>query len=314
MMSEAPTMTSRFRGCLLGLAVADALGAPFEGIDAYGIYHAFGSIHDIVKKPPVDSLCYTDDTQTTLGVAEALLEDGRIVEETLVRKFAENFDPARGYGPAARQVIEAARDGGDWRRLAETLLPGGSLGNGAAMRVAPVGLVFHRDPDRVWAEAALSAMPTHRHPIGIEAAQVVALAVARVCREPEFGRAAFFDELSSRCQTEELRWQLGEAARLGPDDSVARFGSSLRADRCVVTAIACFAGDPDSYAAVVARAISLGDDTDTVAAIAGAISGAISGARLGVSAVPLHLLTMLEDGVKGRAYIDSVADQLNLMT
>src|SRR3954471_14924622 len=141
---NTPTLTDRFRGCLLGLAVGDALGAPFEGIDAYGIYHAFGTARAIVERPPVDALCYTDDTQMMIGIAEALLEDGRIVEETLVRHFAENFDINRGYGPAARRVIEAARAGEDWRLLSRTLLPGGSLGHGAAMRVAPVRPGVHR--------------------------------------------------------------------------------------------------------------------------------------------------------------------------
>jgi poly(ADP-ribose) glycohydrolase ARH3 len=174
------------------------------------------------------------------------------------------------------------------------------------MRVAPVGLVFRDDPDRLWAEAELSALPTHRHPIGVEAAQLVALAVGIACRGGPFDRAAFFGELLARARTEEFRWQLAAAARLAPDDPLAPFGSSIRADRSAVTALACFAADPHSYEDVVARAIGLGDDTDTVAAMAGAVSGAY----LGVGAVPPRLLAMLEDGHKGRAYIDALARRL----
>jgi poly(ADP-ribose) glycohydrolase ARH3 len=299
-----PTLLDRFRGCLLGLAVGDALGAPFEGIDAYGIYSAFGPARSIVDHPPVDVLCYTDDTQMMIGVAEALLADGRIVEPALMRRFAANFDPARGYGPSARHVIEAARDGGDWEALSRSILPGGSLGNGAAMRVAPLGLAFRDSPDRVWAEAKRSALPTHRHPVGIEGAQLVALAVClAVHASNPFDRASFFDALRSRAQTEPFQWQLRAAAALGPDDSVATFGSTLRADESVVTAIACFASAPDSYEQTIARCISLGGDTDTVAAMAGAIAGA----RLGVTAVPGPLLAMLEDGEKGKTYIEALA-------
>jgi poly(ADP-ribose) glycohydrolase ARH3 len=306
---HAPTLIDRFRGCLLGLAVGDALGAPFEGIDAYGIYHAFGTGRAIVERPPVETLRYTDDTQMMIGVAEALLADGRIVEETLVRRFAENYEPARGYGPAARHVIEAACAGGDWRTLSRTLLPGGSLGNGAAMRVAPVGLLFRDDVPRLWQEAQWSATPTHLHPVGIEGAQLVALSVAIACRGGPFDRAAFFDELLAHARTDEFRWQLRAAAALSPDDSVATFGSTLRADESVVTAIACFAGSPGSYADAVGRAIALGGDTDTLAAMAGAISGAF----LGVGAVPPHLLAMLEGGAQGRDYIDVLATRLSAL-
>jgi poly(ADP-ribose) glycohydrolase ARH3 len=174
------------------------------------------------------------------------------------------------------------------------------------MRVAPVGLVFRDDPDRVWAEAELSALPTHRHPVGIEAAQLVALAVAIVCRDTRFDRAAFFGELLGRARTDEFRWQLDVAAGMSADDAVWRFGSSIRADESVVTALACFAADPASYENVVARAIGLSDDTDTVAAMAGAVSGAY----LGIGAVPARLLAMLEGGEKGREYIDGLAIEL----
>jgi poly(ADP-ribose) glycohydrolase ARH3 len=74
----------------------------------------------------------------------------------------------------------------------------------------------------------------------------------------------------------------------------------------VVAAIVCFASSPDSYPNAIARAIAVGDDTDTVAAMAGAISGAY----LGADAVPAHLLAMLEDGPKRRGYIGQLAGWL----
>lgn len=296
----------RFRGCLLGLAVGDALGAPFEGMGAYDIYHGFGPVRGIVAKPPVDVLTYTDDTQMMIAVAEVLARNGRIDGDALMAAFVENFDPGRGYGQGARRVIEAARDGGDWRELARTLFPGGSLGNGAAMRVAPVGLLFRNDLDRVWREAEQSALPTHQHPVGIEGAQLVALAVALAATADHFDRAAFFGELLARARTDEFRHQLAAAARLGTADPLNAFGSSIRADRSVVTAIACFAASPSSFKDVITHAITLGDDTDTVAAMAGAISGAY----LGAAAIPAHLPTLLEDGPKGRTYIGTLADQL----
>ena len=104
-----------------------------------GFTAPFGGARRIVAKPPVEALTYTDDTQMMIAVAEALLREGRIDEASLMAAFVENFDAGRGYGQGTRRLVETARDGGDWVTLSHTLLPGGSLGNGGAMRVARSG-------------------------------------------------------------------------------------------------------------------------------------------------------------------------------
>jgi poly(ADP-ribose) glycohydrolase ARH3 len=175
------------------------------------------------------------------------------------------------------------------------------------MRVAPVGLLFSDDLDRVQEEARLSALPTHVHPVGVEGAQLLAVAVALAARGPDCDRKAFYHELRGRARTEEFRWALRTAARLTPGDTVSVLGNSLEAHRSVVTAVACFALAPHSYADAVGRAIGLGNDTDTLAAM----TGALSGAHLGLAAVPRHLLEKLEGGAKGRTYIHSLGARLH---
>src|SRR5690348_1695346 len=123
-------LRERFLGCVLGLAVADAIAAPFEGMPADAIYYSFGTARKILAKPPVQTLCYTDDTQMMIGIAEVLLEHGRIDEEALMAAFVSNFHPDRGYGPGAARLLQAAAAGEDWRSLVPTIHPGGSLGNG----------------------------------------------------------------------------------------------------------------------------------------------------------------------------------------
>src|SRR5262245_27803702 len=101
-------------------------------------------------------------------------------------------------------------DGG-WSRLQRgrrAPLPGGSFGNGAAMRVAPVGLLFHNERLRLWDQARLSALPTHLHQLGIEGAQLLALAVALCTEMKSFDRSAFFVELKTACQSPEYRSKL----------------------------------------------------------------------------------------------------------
>ena len=142
-----------------GLAVGDALGAPYEGLTSPDIFFRFGEPAVIVTNPTGDTLYYTDDTEMMIGVAETLAECGTIDEDRLARAFAENYHPERGYGRGARQIIERMQRGKDWRTLAGTIFPGGSFGNGAAMRVAPVGLLFADNLDEVWRQAAASALP-----------------------------------------------------------------------------------------------------------------------------------------------------------
>jgi poly(ADP-ribose) glycohydrolase ARH3 len=304
-MSAIPSL-DQFKGCLLGLAVGDGLGAPFEGLNADNIYWGFGPPAEIVKNVDGETLTYTDDTEMMLGVAETLAEHGRILEEPLCRAFAANYHAERGYGQGARLVLEAMIEGGAWRDIACNHFPGGSLGNGAAMRVAPVGLLFCGDLERVMEEAERSALPTHVHPLGIEGAQLLAVAVALAVRPGPLDRKAFYRELQRCARSEEFRWHLSAAARLRRSDSVGVLGNSLEAHRSVVTSIACFAALSYSFEDAVGRAISQGNDTDTLAAM----TGALSGAHLGVGAVPAHLLDKLENRRKGRAYLEGLAARL----
>src|SRR5579883_118387 len=304
--SSAPRV-DRFAGCLLGLAVGDAIGAPYEGLTHADIFFQFGSPEKLVKNPSDDTLFYTDDTEMMIGVAETLAECGRIEEEQLCQAFVTNYHPERGYGQGARRVIEAMARGKDYRTLAATIFPGGSFGNGAAMRVAPVGLSFADSPDELWEQARLSALPTHTHPLGIEGAQLLAFAIAWVLNVTSFDRKAFYRALLERAATEEFRWHLSMAAKLKPSDSLAGLGSTLHAHRSVVTAIACFAATPGDFEMVASRAIGLGDDTDTVAAMAGALVGAFAGH----SAIPSGFIAKLEDGpAKGKTHITELARKL----
>jgi poly(ADP-ribose) glycohydrolase ARH3 len=197
-------------------------------------------------------------------------------------------------------------DGRDYRDVAEKHFPGGSFGNGAAMRVAPVGLLFREDFQRLWAQARLSSLPTHRHPLGIEGAQLLALAVALCSGMAHFDRVAFFDTLLRSCASSEYREQLEKAARVQTSDDLAELGNRIEALRSVPTAIASFALTPESFEAAISNVIFLGGDTDTLAAMAGAMSGAY----IGVGRLPRHLVGLLESSPKGRAYIRQIAGEL----
>src|SRR5262245_25473339 len=208
-----PSLQDRFRGCLVGLAVGDALGGRFEGQSAEHIKSRVSSVEQLIGSVN-DELWSTDDTQMAIGVAETLVADGTIVEQRLCEAFVANYVPSRGYGRGARAVIEAIEDGQDHRVVAEKHFPGGSFGNGAAMRVAPVGLCFRDERRMVLDQARLSALPTHLHALGIEGAQLLALAVAHASRSEAIDRHAFFSELLGHCQSSEYRAKLEWAASI----------------------------------------------------------------------------------------------------
>jgi poly(ADP-ribose) glycohydrolase ARH3 len=197
-------------------------------------------------------------------------------------------------------------EGQDHRRLAENHFPGGSFGNGAAMRVAPVGLMFRDDHNTLWHQARLSALPTHMHPLGIEGAQVLALAVALAANSEVIARESFFETLAARCESLEFAGPLRRAAKIDDPKDLALFGNGIEATASVVTAIASFALTPHSYAHTVGHVIRLGGDTDTIAAMAGALSGAF----LGKAAIPPHWLSSLEDGPRGKSYLEKLAEEL----
>src|SRR5262249_14698157 len=117
---------------------------------------------------------------------------------------------------------------------------------------------------------------------------------------------AFYRELLGRCRSEEFRWQLRAASRMTYRSQVGVLGNSLEAHRSVITAIACFTTGPTRWEDAVGKAIGLGNDTDTLAAMAAALSGA----KLGIAAVPPALIERLEDGRKGRRYVEKLAGQL----
>src|SRR5262249_27399860 len=154
---------------------------------------------------------------------------------------------------------------------------------------APVGLMFRHDHGMLLEEARLSALPTHTHPLGIEGAQLLALAVGLASTAAQLDPESFFATLSAHSHSLEDSGPLRRVARIMDRVELQVFGNGIEATSSVVTAIGCFGLTPNSYEQTIGNAIFLGGDTDTIAAMAGAISGAY----LGRVAIPQHLLTSL---------------------
>jgi ADP-ribosylglycohydrolase len=165
---------SRALASLRGLAVGDALGSQFFVPANYSALQ-----HGELPPGPWQ---WTDDTEMACSVVAVLIRLGRIDQDALAMSFAEHHDFDRGYGPAVGRMLRLIRqEGGDWRELAAGLFNGqGSWGNGAAMRVAPLGAWYAGEPVQATHQAEISAYTTHQHREAVAGAMAVAAAAALV--------------------------------------------------------------------------------------------------------------------------------------
>ncbi|WP_063772153.1 ADP-ribosylglycohydrolase family protein [Kitasatospora mediocidica] len=278
-------MTNPSLDSLHGLSVGDALGAQF---------FVPGTVLGIDPPAPWP---WTDDTEMACSVHAALTERdaGRFARTLdsfdLTHAFARRHDFDRGYGPAANRLLRLVREGGDARALAGELFDGqGSYGNGAAMRVAPLGAAFASDPGAAVRPAAATAVITHTHPQAVDGAVAVAVAAAHAvrARTAPGTPAEFLTAVRALTPRGAVYEALGEARALldEPDPvAVARIlgnGSRVSALDTVPFALWCAARWLDDYRGAVLAAIRAGGDVDTTAAIVGGVVAA----RTGVAGIP----------------------------
>ena len=296
-------------GSLLGLVLADALGARFEGLQRDLLQARFDNKTEAFEYAMQrESLRYTDDGQMALVIAEYLAENRDINSTHLMQCFVDAYESWRGYGRGARVLIEAFRDNADYEHMAEHLFPGGSLGNGAAMRSAPVGLRFTGDNETLWKAAKLSAWPTHRHELGIEGAQLIAGATAFAATQNDITPARLAAHLLPSCTTIVFQNRVTRLAQAETDEDISQFGNGIEAHESVVTALACFALYPQDYRSAIAAAIWQGGDTDTIAAMTGALVGAHIGSDF--AATMQSTLDRLEQGTEFIAYLEALSKRL----
>lgn len=309
------TTRDHFVGALMGTFVGDALGMPLEGWSWQRIRQQYGEVREMLPAR-LGAGTYTDDTVLMIALAESLLaHEGRVVPKDLVQWFLSAYDVRRGFGAGMHRLCRLWQEGVPWQEASSSLFKEGSYGNGAAMRVAPVGVLYHDDLPKVAEVARAQARVTHAHILGQEGAALQALAVAlalRMAGEP-LDREEFLAELEASLPAsgETYRRALMQAGELwdhwdDQDRVVRRLGNGTAAHRSVPTAIFAFLTFWHSFEAAVVYAVSLGGDTDTL----GAMTGAIAGAYHGVEAIPRRWWEALENEGKGRDYVVGLGESL----
>jgi ADP-ribosylglycohydrolase len=206
---------------LEGLSVGDAFGELFFRLSPY---------HTSPSDLPSGPWHWTDDTHMALSIVEILEAHGHIEQDALAQAFARRFtqEPYRGYGGGAMRLLTQIANGSNWREISPRLFGNGSYGNGAAMRVAPVGGYFCHDLKRAAHEAQLSAMVTHAHIEGQAGAIAIAVAAALAACKPHPTGQDFLKEILLHVPESITKERIQQAVRIPPDrlqDAIRQLGT-----------------------------------------------------------------------------------------
>jgi ADP-ribosyl-[dinitrogen reductase] hydrolase len=274
----------RIVGALLGMAAGDALGAgyEFEDVPPDEIGMIGGGLGGFSPGE------WTDDTSMAACIAEVTAK-GRVDLEAIGDRFVAwaRSGPA-DIGISTRRVLERAGGGRDLSQVAAEYFadhPRGAAGNGALMRTAPVALANLGDDAAIAASARTVAELTHADPLAGDSCVLWCIAIDRAIRERRLD--GIHDGLALIPEGRRVYWADAiAAAEQRPPRTFSPNGFTVTALQAAHAAVSQ-TPIPDQRPAhhlqlALVEAVRIGNDTDTVAAIAGMVLGA----RWGASAVP----------------------------
>jgi ADP-ribosyl-[dinitrogen reductase] hydrolase len=284
-------LEERVIGCCLGLALGDALGAPFEFLRSNAIPDPVPALDRPWRGGAAGST--TDDTAMARNLMRSLATRNGFDPDDLIRRHVDwlRSDPP-DIGTLTGRVLRRVAGGEDADSVAQDVWeqrgPEVSAGNGSVMYCAPLGLAYADRPDELFELApALSAL-THFDGRCRTAVLAVTFAVAALVRgeEAEHAARAALEAVADHEGGEELEYLVEAAGSArpvdGPDQGFCLFTAGLALQALIR------GGDAE---AELRRVVSLGGDTDTNAAVAGALLGA----RDGVAELPAEWLERLLD-------------------
>jgi ADP-ribosylglycohydrolase len=298
---------NKAKGVIFGLAIGDALGARTEFLKLDQIKAKYGK--EGIRDLP-DPALFTDDTQMSVAIAEALVRAGDKDIESIMEAVREEFIKwshlpetySKAPGNTCLKGVANMERGIHWSKSGVA----NSKGCGSAMRAAPIGYLYQHAPEKLKEVAHATGICTHGHPAAdaacIGAAYLVKLALDGVSPErmiPKLfaytaGISAEFDQAISKVE-KCLDWKDEEKA-------LRYLGEGWVGEEAVALALYCFLKNPNSYEKAVIRGANTNGDSDSIACIAGSISGA----HLGIKAIPAVWVLKIEK----TEYLGSLAERL----
>lgn len=316
MTQSKPTLLSRFQGCLMGVALGDAMGMPWETMSRRHILRVTDGVGvtgfvDPKQRTSSDTAHLkagdtTDDTQLTVAVAESIIRKRAFVAEDMAQAHVQAYhSSAAGWGDTTKQAMQEfdlwTTSHGQRGRKPWTAATNSSRGNGVAMKVAPLALFHQRkEPRHLLEDVQNLGRMTHGDSLAWITAYAVALIINDVTQTGECEFARLVPRIrytegkhgGARHVTHEFSRRLDTMN--GPyfhnastDDLLLTTGCGFDAIESVSVAIACAMRHLDDPRAGLLEAINCGGDTDTNASMAGAILGA----RNGIEGWPLEWRT-----------------------
>lgn len=316
---------SKILGSLTNALIGDAMGSATETMTPDEVLRRYSDRVTSFYAPPEGTYAagrrageLTDDSSQMLLMVDAILESGdRLVIEKVAEKllvWAEDPEMlARFAGPSTRKALAMLREGKSpyATGLPDRIQNDLRVSNGAAMKVAPVGLVHPGDLDGAIADAVLMSTPTHFTNVAFSGAAAVAAAVAEAMSSHptllSIADAALYGAeegdrigrergsvIASASVAARLKLAIGIAATSRNLDETsaeiaAVIGCGLPIAEAVPTAIGIFIAARGEPLQSVTAVVNLGDDSDTIATI----SGALSGAYMGIGALDPALVDFL---------------------
>lgn len=291
LMSSEP---EKALGIIYGLAIGDAMGYPTEFLSVHRIKAEYGP--EGISTLPEPAL-FSDDTQMSIAIAEALISAGEQDTESIMEAVKEEFlnwlhspDNNRAPGRTCLTGVANMEKGLHWSRSGIAR----SKGCGSAMRASPIGYLYQHDPAKLKEVAHATGLCTHGHPAAdaacIGAAYAVKLALDKCSpKKMLFRLLAFTEGISS--EWEEAIMKVERCLSWEDEEEALKFlGEGWIGEEAVALALYCFLRYPGSYEKVVIRSANTNGDSDSVACIAGSISGAY----LGVGAIPVEWISRVE--------------------
>lgn len=278
---------------LLGTAIGDALGVPFETklsnyepLVAWDGKTFLGSEHH--KLQPGQ---YSDDTQMSLMVAESLLSQHGFDPDDLSKRYVDWMvsKRARGWGKTTLLAIQNLLNGKHW---SESGVPG-SYGNGTAMRAAPFGIYFRNDLQSLVNICKIDSAITHASEEAEAGSIAIAMAAAYAVNNDTDNLLDKLWRVLPDSKVKSAVFSLDsliDSPYIVSEQALRVIGTKGDVRQTVPAALYCFLKF-DNYQDAVVASIRAGGDTDTTAAVVGALFGA----KLGMRAMDSNLISAVED-------------------
>jgi len=263
---------------LEGLSIGDSFGQNFL-IEQNKAKQLINS-----RQLPVKPWLYTDDTIMALSIVQTLNKFGCIKQDYLANIFAQRYieEPDRGYGSTAGRMLRQISQGISWRQTSSEAFSGmGSMGNGGAMRAAPIGAYFFDDYQRVVQEAKASSEVTHSHPDAQAGAIAVAVAAAYIVRryseKKSINNKSLLETVIEITPQGETKSRIKRAIKISDNSrldyviSLLGNGTNLCAYDTVAIALWFVAGNSLDFSEALWKSVAALGDRDTICAIVGSL-------------------------------------------